>query len=160
MLTTTKFLFQNPSSNPKGREPNLITVETPPSPRLLPTAPVTDVRPGGLRVPCDLARPPSCPQPWVPHIILQHLRACPRPVRPLPASKTCSSLSPLTCPSPSSASRFQLIFQPSLGFSSPLWSLSLLVLPRSAHVTQVPAPPWPSPRLPGPHTAPVSCGTN
>lgn len=103
MLTTTKFLFQNPSSNPKGREPNPITVERPPLPRLLPTAPVTDVRPGGLWVPCDLARPPSCPQPWVPHIILQHLRACPRPVRPPPCLQdlqqpvTSDTSSPFVC---------------------------------------------------------------
>lgn len=61
-------------------------------------------------------RSPSCPHPWVPHLTFQQLRTCPRAVRPLPASQTCSSLSPLTRPPFPSASRFQLIFQTLFGF--------------------------------------------
>lgn len=81
-------------------------------------------------------RPPSCPHPWVPHLTFQQLVLAPEPWGPSLPRRPAAACHLWHALLFRLLQDFNLSFKPSLGFSSPpLWSLSLLVLPRPAHVT-------------------------
>lgn len=117
MLTTTKLLFQNPSGNQKGREPNPITVETRPSPRLLHSS--------GHRRPSGVS---GFPVTWLPTLLSPPMGATPHipATAYLPQTREappCLADLPVTSDTSSSS----ICFKISTYLSNPLWVSHLLL---------------------------------